>query len=856
MQMVIIKGRNMNNLRRSNSGVSVIIGALMLTIIVVTAAVSFAVFAADKQERLQSAELAELNRNLEDITIIGIKSESLNYLNSNLTRAGFDIGSLHAGDSTISSIRVNGFFLQNFTVERQNRSWENYSLNHSSYEYRIYSRSVDEGNNWSNIAKNDSYRFKILASESVTIQIRNTLEDLIKKTGENISENDPITIEILTSLTNEFSQSFIPPTANIKIVKESDSTTIALDSSSSDHPGETGYIINYRWDVTCTQFSFKPYTFRDLDGNWTFDGDEFSVVNDSVNTSGSTPLAGQPGGLYALDDSNISFTFIDADGDWEYDIDEVNISKNVSGFSANPKPGNQGGLFANDTTGKPYTFKDYDLDWEFDIEYTVNLNPDTDSVNASPRHDDKGGIYANDSKGEPYIFQDVNGNWQYDIGEKVINYNPNNSSSNADPSEGERGGLYANDSSKRNYTFTDYDGDWEYDKETIVNVSDGATPKSGEYGGLYANDTDGNHYTFIDENGNWRYDNETIIINKSGFQASEQYIGCLWAYDNQSEPYIFFDNGNWEYDSGESLINDDPDNDGKATPKNGQKGHLYGNSSNNESFTFIDSNHNWQYDRDEIVNINPENDGIAIPIFGDPGGLYAVNGMGVYNFTFIDGNGNKIYDGEIILSFDPDKNGPACPTQGDPAGLYVNVSGRVYSFKDVNGNWSFDTGETVVEDYSGNGNNTTDSGGLFVDSSIRYTFKDENKNWRYDDELLCNFSSVSVSPSAGDPGGLYALDTSNEPYTFIDADGDWQYDNETLELDPLNRSSNADPEPGQQGGLYAAVDVETTYHIDYGMKKTFTFPQETWRKIFTLITLTVTDNFGMIGTDSYSYWNK
>ena len=236
----------MRTLQEDKTGVSVIIGALMLTLIVVTAAASYSIFIADKQKSIQENELYQLQRNQEDIAIINMEPI---YNNSDvLGNVSFTIGSMHTRDSAITSVSINGYLLKHFNLTRQNNEKEEWKMNLSTGIYELNGTGEDV-----------YYPLEILSYERVilTVNASSKSQDLLKQIGEEININEPIILEISTGLINTFSQAFIPPTAIIKINTESlwngsgggayDNYTI-LDGSESDAPG-AGYILKWKWHI-------------------------------------------------------------------------------------------------------------------------------------------------------------------------------------------------------------------------------------------------------------------------------------------------------------------------------------------------------------------------------------------------------------------------------------------------------------------------------------------------------------------------------------------------------------------------------------------------------------------------------
>jgi hypothetical protein len=225
----------------NDEAVSIIIGALMLTVIVVSAATAFALFTSQKQKELQTAEFSKLQRDLEKLEVLEIFQPQ--YDTNSLTNLSMKIGNMHTKQSMITSLRLNGYLLKEFIVQRQNLSNETWELNFTTGIYELNNSTM-------------KYPLQLLSQERVTITITNTTTCLLKPVTETITTYDPLTIEITTTLSNTFSKTFYPPTAIIQIITESqwDPSTgdykdfLILDGSSSDHPGDA-YIISWKWMI-------------------------------------------------------------------------------------------------------------------------------------------------------------------------------------------------------------------------------------------------------------------------------------------------------------------------------------------------------------------------------------------------------------------------------------------------------------------------------------------------------------------------------------------------------------------------------------------------------------------------------
>jgi hypothetical protein len=220
----------MKRLRGDRGGVSEIVGALMITLIVVIAASSFAIFISQRQEATQDQQLLEQKRALENVTVLGVRPQ-LNTTSGNTWKSmNFTISSLHTGITSIESIWINGYPLYNGTM------------------YRI-------GPSGSLIGETYSFTSGIKMDELEYIYLNVTSENLFHK-GVVFLVDRNINIELSTELLNSFHVNFVPPSAIITIdVLPLWNNTLSrydmsflLDASLSDQI-PPGYVLNYSWIV-------------------------------------------------------------------------------------------------------------------------------------------------------------------------------------------------------------------------------------------------------------------------------------------------------------------------------------------------------------------------------------------------------------------------------------------------------------------------------------------------------------------------------------------------------------------------------------------------------------------------------
>jgi flagellin-like protein len=245
----------MNRFISNKKAVSPVIATLMLVVIAVAAAGSFAVFTNQRQEMIQEEQIAELERKLEKIEIINI-GPNYNHFNNTLENISITIANRHTKDSRIRGIRLNNHLWLSSTIT--------FPLMFDSY--------------------NDS-----------SFYIQN-LSELFQY--KNITVNEPITIEILTDIGNSFIQTFYPPSAIIYIDTKTEMQGgnpvdfKLLDGSLSDHPGENAYITNWNWYIyNNTNREFYNLSGRVVRaGQNITNGDEWEIALTAIDNFGMKGL--------------------------------------------------------------------------------------------------------------------------------------------------------------------------------------------------------------------------------------------------------------------------------------------------------------------------------------------------------------------------------------------------------------------------------------------------------------------------------------------------------------------------------------------------------------------------------------
>ena len=205
----------------------------MLVLIVVVAASAFAVFVAEKQEKIQRQDRIETEKELEEIRISKVTPDPDGTSSGNSwDDIAITFASVHMDRSVISSITINDVVVEQFTFE--------------------------EGGSWAatktpyTISGNEFY---LEAMEQARILIDLATDNDFFGSAPTIEKADFIKVEIFTKRTNDFSRSFLPP-SSIPLLKTesipsggSFEDKYVLDGSQSDQPGDDAYIVFWEWSV-------------------------------------------------------------------------------------------------------------------------------------------------------------------------------------------------------------------------------------------------------------------------------------------------------------------------------------------------------------------------------------------------------------------------------------------------------------------------------------------------------------------------------------------------------------------------------------------------------------------------------
>lgn len=213
-------------LLEDESGLSVIVGTLLLIMIVVASASALAVMVSNAQKKemeQQSLRAAVESENLKILSLALNPPDS----NGNWTNVIVTVTNLNTEESKIVGLNINGINAANYTDK-------------------------------DGVSYNFHNQFPVPAAGSRQIFL-NLSSNFVSPL--NISQSDSVRIILFTSLTNNFERVFLPPVPIIKVSSQSDTgfgNVLVLDGSDSISHEST--IINYQWQVNNTYSSTYNYS--------------------------------------------------------------------------------------------------------------------------------------------------------------------------------------------------------------------------------------------------------------------------------------------------------------------------------------------------------------------------------------------------------------------------------------------------------------------------------------------------------------------------------------------------------------------------------------------------------------------
>ncbi|HVQ00596.1 MAG TPA: hypothetical protein VMT57_03685, partial [Candidatus Thermoplasmatota archaeon] len=148
----------MRNFMGDNRGISTVVGAIMLTLIVVTAATTYAIFLSDQQRKVQDAETQKLQRTLENLTVLSLENPTYN--SPTLGSVSFVIANMNSQQAVITSMNINNRFIRQFTFERSDGSLEEWNQNSGEFQIGcLYAKNNATGDSYLFIDRNNNHKY-------------------------------------------------------------------------------------------------------------------------------------------------------------------------------------------------------------------------------------------------------------------------------------------------------------------------------------------------------------------------------------------------------------------------------------------------------------------------------------------------------------------------------------------------------------------------------------------------------------------------------------------------------------------------------------------------------------------------
>jgi flagellin-like protein len=220
----------------SRLGLSEIVGALMLVLIVVVAATAFSAFVATYQKQAQAEQAIQQDRNLEKLSVLNADPQ-LSRNGAQLNNFVFVLASLSVNPSVVTEIAINHFPLLQYNTTRLNLTTGT-----------IQSGAVGAGGELF-LGPRDQVTINVSlnASETSSYSLYSTYV---------LTTADAVQVDLFTGLENDFTRVYIPPTA-IAIVTQlqtlSNGSYIplpVLDGTNSFQPGTNESIVSWAWTLT------------------------------------------------------------------------------------------------------------------------------------------------------------------------------------------------------------------------------------------------------------------------------------------------------------------------------------------------------------------------------------------------------------------------------------------------------------------------------------------------------------------------------------------------------------------------------------------------------------------------------
>ncbi len=243
-------------LLEDESGLSVIVGTMLLILIVVASASALALMVNEAQKKEMEQRSLRAAVESEDLKILSLALNGPD--GGNWTNMIITVANLNTEESKIVGLNINGMNAANYTDGVKVYNFQN--------------------------------QFPVPPAGSRKIYL-NLSSNFVSPL--NISKNDPIQVILFTSLTNNFERVFLPPVPIIKVSSQSDvgfGNMLVLDGS--DSIDREGTIVKYQWQIVNSTDSAPIYSTTGQMVRIPFDFTNTTNFSVNLNVTDSNGMSG------------------------------------------------------------------------------------------------------------------------------------------------------------------------------------------------------------------------------------------------------------------------------------------------------------------------------------------------------------------------------------------------------------------------------------------------------------------------------------------------------------------------------------------------------------------------------------
>ncbi|HTT16977.1 MAG TPA: hypothetical protein VMH49_06460 [Thermoplasmata archaeon] len=294
----------MRRFRAHARGLAEIVGTLMLVVIVVAAATAFSFFVAAYQRQVEAQETLNHDRTLEKVKVVGVSESTCASLwkangcnesgapNGSFANLSFVVSSLDVNRIVVSALFIDKLGVVNYTARWANGTTVSPCYNASAHV---------TGKTFTGLVA--CAPLSIPAFASVTLKfdldagVKTPSDAPVYALGledDAVSATGPLTFQLLTSLANLFTQTFVPPVAVASIFFVSDGTgsvPVFSGLASFQPPGaDNASLVWYYWTTSPTT-NCSGVSSPELECDGLAPGHVYAVTLQVTNTDGLSGTA-------------------------------------------------------------------------------------------------------------------------------------------------------------------------------------------------------------------------------------------------------------------------------------------------------------------------------------------------------------------------------------------------------------------------------------------------------------------------------------------------------------------------------------------------------------------------------------